>query len=103
VALDEVEIRIEVNGRDHAMLLDERGRYLATLNLELDKYLDVNKQLASRYRTLKYDLYNVRFNLMRKIEIKLTKLVSVKDKRQMKSLQDRMHFALKDFFNYKSL
>ena len=40
--------------------------------------------------------------MMRKIEIKLDKIVSLNDKRQVKVLQERLHTALKDYNNYKS-
>ena len=99
---DETNQRIERYEKNHLQYLEERNAYLNRLRNQLDEYLKLNKELASRYRYLKYDLYNVKFDLLRNIEYKLRTLLSVKDKRQMKILQERMHCALRDYFNYKS-
>lgn len=80
----------------------KRNEYLSRLNTQLDNYLVLNKELASRYRYLKYYMYDLKFDLMQKIEFKLSTYVNIKDKRQLISLQERMHDALSDFFTYKS-
>lgn len=94
--------RVETYERNHQKYLLERNAYLTRLRDQLNEYLALNKELASRYRYLKYDMYNVKFKLLRQLESKLGTLLSVKDKRQLKVLQERMHTALRDYFIFKS-
>lgn len=94
--------RIEQSETSHASLIEERTDYLEKLKEQLESNLDLNSELAARYREVKYDLYNHKLDTMRKIEIKLDNLVRVKDKRQLIVLRERMHTALKDYYNYKS-
>lgn len=101
-SLEECQNRFKTAEINHKNLMDERNEYLNKLNSQLDDYLKVNKELASRYRALKYDMYNVKLSLLKQIEIKLNTYINVKDKRQLQSLQERMHFALKDYLQFKS-
>lgn len=101
-SLEEVQNRIDNSEINHDKRTQERNEYLNKLNTQLDNYLELNKELASRYRYIKYFAYNKRLDLMNQIEIKLSALVNMKDKRQVISLQQRMHNALNDFFKFKS-
>lgn len=100
--LDQVLTRIDSLESSHEKRTHERKEYLDKLNWQLDNYLDLNKELASRYRYIKYFAYNRRMDLMKIIEQKLGALVNMKDKRQVISLQQRMHNALNDFFKFRS-
>ena len=86
----------------HTKHVDERRDYLERLRNQLDDNMQANKLLAARYRDAKYDLYNCKLKMMSEIEKKLDTFISLKDKRQVKVLQERMHCALKDYYNYKS-
>jgi len=86
----------------HKKHFDERKEYLERLKQQLEDNMQSNKLLASRYRDAKYDLYNYKLEMMSEIEKKLDIFISLKDKRQVKVLQERMHCALKDYYNYKS-
>lgn len=101
-SLAEVIDRIAMTDATHAKHMQLRSEYSDKLNNQLEDFLKLNKELASRYRYLKYYLYNMKLDLMQKIEFKLSTYVSMKDKRQLISLQERMHNALEDFFKYKS-
>lgn len=101
-SLDQILNRIESLDSNHEKRTHERKEYLNKLNWQLENYLGLNKELASRYRYIKYFAYNKRMDMMKKIEIKLSALVNMKDKRQVISLQQRMHNALNDFFKFKS-
>ena len=100
--LDETNRRIDYYENNHRKYMLERTAYLKRIQDQLDEFLRLNKELASRYRYLKYDLYDFKFSMLRKLETKLSTLLNVKDKRQMKILQERMHCALRDYFKYKS-
>lgn len=101
-SLEDVQKRIDSYKTNHENRKEERNEYLKKINNQLDSYLELNKELASRYRYLKYVGYNRRLDLMRQIEIKLGSFVCMKDRRQMISLQERMHFALNDYFKFRS-
>jgi hypothetical protein len=100
--LDETNYRLVAKTADHTELLEERRNFLDGLLKTLGNTLAINKELASRYRSLKYASFNVKLALIQKFEIKLNRHLSVSDKRQMNALQARMHEALNDFFNFKS-
>jgi hypothetical protein len=94
--------RMEMDDQEHLEYMAKRREYLEKLKLQLNDNCKLNTELASRYRDLKYDIYNVKLNILRDMEKKLGTFNNLKDKRQLKSLQERMHYALKDYFNYKS-
>ncbi|CAF0773603.1 unnamed protein product [Brachionus calyciflorus] len=100
-SLEEVQNRIDLYATNHSKHIDERNEYMKKMHDQMKIYLDLNKELASRYRYIKYVSYNKRLDLMRQIEIKLNSYVGIKDKRQVISLQERMHFALADFYKFK--
>ena len=81
--------------------MNERSEYLKRLEKQLSDYLELNKELASRYRYLKFYLFFHKLVLMRSIDSKLSSYLSITDKLQIKSLQERMHHALKDYLLYK--
>lgn len=100
--LNDTNVRLVSNSTFHEKLIAQRRTYLDELICTLNQCLDVNKQLASRYRTLKFEIWDERFSLMKKFEIKINRLLGVKDKRQMNALQVRMNQMLDDFFQFKS-
>ena len=61
--------------------------------------LEENKELASKYRQTKYDMYMKKLQYFLRIEKGLEVFAKVKDKRQLQLLQIRMHKALEDYFN----
>ena len=101
-SLDEQIRRTETSDAEHERYIKLRREYLERIKVQLEDNCKLNTELASRYRDLKYGIYNVKLNIMRDMETKLDTYNNVKDKRQIKSLQERMHGALKDFFTYKS-
>ncbi len=100
-ALDEVDNRNKSLDKTHQEQMSDRTEYLRRLEKQLNDYLELNKELASRYRYLKYYLFYHKLVLMRSIESKLSSYSSITDKLQIKSLQERMHYALKDYLLYK--
>jgi hypothetical protein len=99
---DQIEKRLKATKQDHTIHFTERTNYLNKLENQLNDFIDLNRELASRYRFLKYNLYNLKINLIDKLESKLGTFVNVKDKREIKLVQEKMHFALKDYFKFKS-
>ena len=99
---DQTNVRMERYEQNHQQYMEERMAYLDRIRNQLDEFLKLNKELASRYRYLKYDMYNTKFNTLRKLEYKMNTMLNVNDKRQLKILQERMHYALRDYFYYKS-
>ena len=93
--------RMDRYERQHEKQMLERKTYLTRIETQLAEFLELNKELASRYRYLKYDMFNSKFDMLRKIEEKLSVMLNVNDKRQLKLLQERMHYALQDYFKYK--
>lgn len=87
---------------NHAINFTNRTNYLHKLANQLNDFIELNRELASRYRYLKYDIYNLKLNLIDKLESKVGTFVNVKDKREIKLVQEKMHFALKDYFKFKS-
>ncbi len=98
----EQENRNDTYETDHQKHIKCRKEYLEKLKKKLHDNITINTVVAARYRDLKYKLYSHKLCMMRKIEIKLDKIVSLNDKRQVKVLQERLHTALKDYNNYKS-
>ena len=101
-SLSEQSSRLISNETTHQVHIEKRSDYLKKLKSQLKDNMDLNQVLASRYRDLKLDLYSHKINVMRSIEKKLDTLTGLKDKRQVKCLQERMHAALKDYYNYNS-
>ena len=102
-SLSEQTNRVVSNEKSHLDHMEKRHAYLDKLKTQLNDTVHLNSVLASRYRDLKLDLYAHKINVMRDIEKKLDTLTGVKDKRQVKCLQERMHAALKDYYNYNSI
>ena len=100
-ALDEVDTRNKNLEKTHQEQMKDRSEYLKRLEKQLSDYLELNKELASRYRYLKYYLFYHKLALMRTVESKLSSYSGITDKLQLKSLQDRMHHSLKDYLLYK--
>jgi hypothetical protein len=88
--------------QSHELVHSDRTDYFKKLDKQLNDMISLNKELASRYRYLKYDLYDLKLKMIDKLEERLAAFVSVKDKREVKLVQEKMHFALKDYFKYKS-
>jgi chromosome segregation ATPase len=86
----------------HKIQFQERSEYLRKLEAQLSDYLLFNRSLGIKYRRIKYDLFNQNMNLINKIEMKLNTFVNLKDKRQIKVLQERMHEALNEYFLLRS-
>ena len=101
-SLSELESRIINTESSHKNHTKSRKEYLDMIKAQLEDNLKLNKEVASRYRTLKFDFYNVKLDLMKKIELKLNTSSNLKDQRQLKLLQERMQSSLKDYLSYKS-
>jgi hypothetical protein len=86
----------------HQVQFKDRSEYLKKLEAQLNDYLLYNRSLGIKYRRIKYDLFTKNMNLINKIELKLNTFVSLKDKRQIKVLQERMHEALNEYFLLRS-
>jgi len=98
---DQIE-RMLASDTCHDEFYKQRNKYFRRIQCQLEDNCNYNRELATRYRQLKYGIYNVRLDIMRNLDTKLDKMYNLKDKRQLKSLQDRMHTALRDFFICKS-
>ncbi len=94
--------RMNTSDNGHNEFYKQRTDYYDRIQSQLADNCKYNKELATRYRQLKYGIYNARLEIMRNLDTKLEKMYNLKDKRQLKSLQDRMHTALRDFFTCKS-
>ena len=84
---------------EHINHTKERRFYLLDLENSIKLALEDNKELASKYRQIKYDMYMKKLQYYLKIEKGLEVFTKVKDKRQLQLLQIRMHNALQDYFN----
>lgn len=100
-SLNDVNTRISTNRMNHIQHVDNRNSYLNELKQELDVNINLNKELASKYRFMKYQLYFKKLELILKIEKSSNEHDKVKDKRQVKVLQLRMHNVLNDYFTYQ--
>ena len=87
----------------HDGFMATREDYLIRIQEQLNDNCKANTELASRYRELKYGIYNVKLDIMRSLDAKLDQFTNMKDMRQLKSVQNRMHAALRDFFVFKSM
>ena len=94
--------RMQVSESAHNEFVAQRQQYADRIEAQLEDNCNVNTQLASRYRRLKYGIYGVKLDIMRNLDTKLEQMYNLKDKRQLKTLQNRMHAALRDFFIFKS-
>lgn len=94
--------RMEVSSKAHQEFIKGREEYCEKITKQLEDNCQANTELASRYRELKYGIYNIKVDILRNLDHRLDTMYNLKDKRQMKSLQLRMHTALKDFFAFKS-
>ncbi len=83
--------------------MKDRQSYFNDFQLKLETNLENNKVLASKYRDTKYQMYSKKIKLFLKIEKSLDVYKNVTDKRQIQTLQTRMHNTLEDYFNYKSM
>lgn len=93
--------RMQVSESAHNEFVAQRQQYADRIEAQLEDNCNVNTQLASRYRRLKYGIYGVKLDIMRNLDTKLEQMYNLKDKRQLKTLQNRMHAALRDFFIFK--
>ena len=94
--------RMAIGNEGHREFVRVREDYYRKIGKQLEDNCRVNAELASRYRELKYGIYNVKVDILRRLDHKLETMYNLKDKRQLKSLQLRMHMALKDFFAFTS-
>lgn len=102
-ALKNQVARMEVSSKAHEEFIKGREEYCERIKKQLEDNCQANSELASRYRELKYGIYNVKVDILRNLDHRLNTMYNLKDKRQMKSLQLRTHTALKDFFAFKSI
>lgn len=100
-SLDFVNNQIKKSQREHQEYLKSRSDYLRKLREQLDSNIELNRKLASRYRCLKYDFFDEKLHLLRQIDMGLSEHLRLKDKRQVKSLQSRMHMALSEYFRLR--
>ncbi len=96
----ERDVRYE---NEHINHTKERRIYLLDLENSIKLALEENKELASKYRQIKYDMYMKKLQYYLKIEKGLEVFTKVKDKRQLQILQIRMHNALQDYFNIQGI
>jgi hypothetical protein len=94
--------RMHGGDKAHLQHMKDRQAYFSDIQEKLANSLQLNQQLASKYRETKYSMYYTKIKLFLKIEKSLDIYTKVIDKRQMHTLQTRMHSLLQDYFNIRS-
>ncbi|XP_064626138.1 coiled-coil domain-containing protein 178-like [Lineus longissimus] len=106
----EDELRISLNAltarnRDyenkHKSYLEVRHQVACQHDLDLETNKTLNQELASKYRRLQNQYIILKDKLLNHYEERIQLENDVKDLKQLESLQQKMHFALAEYYKYR--
>lgn len=100
---EEVLGRIRDNEAAHRKSIDERKKFLAESEVQKGHKLNINKDLASKYRKLQNEFMIAKDKLMNNFEDRVNIESQIKDCTQLQALQKRMHVALLDYLKCRGL
>ncbi|KAJ8034089.1 hypothetical protein HOLleu_24515 [Holothuria leucospilota] len=102
-SLMEVAQRLESGDDDHLEHMKLRREVLAEHEASLKDKLQENSNLAHEYRTVQQEYYQQKTNFLQEFEIRIGLEASLKDHKQLNSLQVRLHDALARYFTLRGL
>ncbi|KAK3089571.1 hypothetical protein FSP39_004696 [Pinctada imbricata] len=103
VTYNQVLGRIKDNEAEHRKFKETRTRFLAETEVQKTRKLQINKELASKYRQLQNEYLVLKDKLLNNFDARVKLENAIKDSRQLKSLQKRMHGAMLEYFKYRGM
>ncbi|XP_052059765.1 coiled-coil domain-containing protein 178-like isoform X2 [Mytilus californianus] len=100
---EEVLGRIRDNEASHRKLIEERKKFLGDSEVQKSHKLEINKELASKYRRLQNEHMIVKDKMMNNFDDRVKIEVQIKDTTQLQALQRRMHVAMLAYLKYRGL
>lgn len=100
---EEVLGRIRDNEASHRKLIEERKKFLGESEVQKSHKLEINKELASKYRQLQNEHMIVKDKMMNNFDDRVKIEVQIKDTTQLQALQRRMHVAMLAYLKYRGL
>ncbi|CAF1444654.1 unnamed protein product, partial [Didymodactylos carnosus] len=94
--------RKKISETNQKQLMQERTKYLNDKIKSIEDERLNNEQLASKYRTVLYRLYDVKSHAMTYFEHRLDLFNKMKDTRQLIELQGRLHNTMNFYFDKKA-
>lgn len=91
------------NANKHGKLLKDRQEVLTKHETDKVRYMEKNKELASKYRQLQNDFVICKEQMLRSYEERVKFEAAITDVKQLKSLQSKMHGALAEYFKLSGL
>lgn len=100
---EEVLGRIRDNEASHRKMIEQRKKFLGESEVQKSHKLEINKELASKYRQLQNEHMIVKDKMMNNFDDRVKIEVQIKDTTQLQALQRRMHVAMLAYLKYRGL
>ncbi|XP_067933095.1 coiled-coil domain-containing protein 178-like [Watersipora subatra] len=100
---DDVVRRLETRSREHQQLMTERSVTIQSHTKTLQTELSLNKGLAMRYRQLQGQHVDMKSKVMDMFDERNRLEAGIKDLKQLKGLQSRMHRALETYYKFRGM
>ncbi|KAL4236342.1 hypothetical protein ACF0H5_004729 [Mactra antiquata] len=95
--------RVRTNEANHRKFMENRKRTMNEMEDEKQSNIKLNKELASKYRTLQNHHMVLKDKLMNNFEDRVKMENAIKDVRELQALQIRMHGAMMEYYKYRGL
>ncbi|XP_005098448.1 coiled-coil domain-containing protein 178 [Aplysia californica] len=95
--------RLRGNENKHGNLLKDRQDVLKKHEVDKARFIEKNKELASRYRQLQNDYVICKEQMLRSYDERVKIEATITDVKQLKSLQSKLHGALAEYFKLSGL
>ncbi|XP_059162874.1 coiled-coil domain-containing protein 178-like [Physella acuta] len=100
---NEVLDRLRIDENKHSLLKKEREAVLKKHQTDKDKFIESNKNLASRYRQLQNEFLISKEKMLKSYEERVKVEAAITDVKQLKSIQSKLHGALTEYFKLSGL
>ncbi|XP_071153749.1 coiled-coil domain-containing protein 178-like isoform X4 [Mytilus edulis] len=100
---EEVLGRIRDNEASHRKMIEQRKKFLEESEVQKSHKLEINKELASKYRQLQNEHMIVKDKMMNNFDDRVKIEAQIKDTTQLQALQRRMHVAMLAYLKYRGL
>ncbi|XP_076096487.1 coiled-coil domain-containing protein 178-like [Mytilus galloprovincialis] len=100
---EEVLGRIRDNEASHRKMIEQRKKFLGESEVQKSHKLEINKELASKYRQLQNEHMIVKDKMMNNFDDRVKIEAQIKDTTQLQALQRRMHVAMLAYLKYRGL
>lgn len=98
-----VQVRQKDMDMKHQLLTVDRSAVLSRHDLDILKYIEKNKELASLYRQLQNEFMITKEQLLRNFDDRLMVETTIGDVKQLQGLQSKLQGALTEYFKLSGL